>query len=313
MAGAAQRLLDCLTPAQRAKAALPFDSDERLNWKFVPAERQGLPLGEMEEPQRELTRHLLLTALSAEGYRKAAAIQQLETVLAELEKGKGPVRDPLRYHLTVFGQPGAKGAWAWRLEGHHLEVQVTLLEGRVVGLTPHFMGANPGRVAGGPLAGTEVLAEEDALGLALAASLTPEQARLAVLPGKAPADILSGDAKVARALEPRGIGLDRLDARQQRMLRRMLACFAERYRGELAAPVLRETGALPPEQVCFAWMGGTRAGEPHYYRIQTPTLLLELDNTQGKANHVHTVWRDLRDDFGRDALRRHLEAEHGAR
>lgn len=313
MARAAEAFVGSLSPEQRAKAILPFGSDERLDWKFVPAERKGLPLGEMSEPQRALARQLLQSALSTEGARKASRIQELETVLASLEKGKGPVRDPLRYFVTIFGTPGPKGAWAWRFEGHHLEVQLTLLDGTVVGLTPHFMGSNPGKVADGPLAGTEVLGEEDALGRALAVSLSAEQSKAATLPGKVPADIVSGAAREARAPEPRGIALARLSPEQATVFWSIIERFARRFRGELAEPAVAELRALPADQLSFAWSGGTAVGEPHYYRIQGPALLLELDNTQNRANHVHTVWRDLRNDFGGDALRRHLGAQHGAR
>jgi hypothetical protein len=310
MTEAAGEFLNSLEPAQRARAELPFGSDERLNWRFVPAERLGLPLGAMTEPQRNLARRLMRSALSADGARKAETIQNLESVLASLEKGRGPVRDPNLYHLTVFGVPGPKGAWAWRLEGHHLEVQVTLLDGQPVGLTPHFMGANPGKVAAGPLSGTEVLADEDTLGRALALTLDKAQREIAVIPGKVPADILSGATRVARPLEPRGITLAQLGTPQRELFWQIVSRFVGRFRGELADPVLAELRALPADQLSFAWSGGMEVGEGHYYRIQAPSLLLELDNTQNNANHVHTVWRDLRNDFGGDALRRHLKTEH---
>lgn len=313
MTRAAEAFLASLSAEERRLAALPFGSDDRLDWKFVPAERRGLALGAMSERQRALARGLLQSALSAEGARQAQGIQDLEGVLAELEQGRGPIRDPLRYHLSVFGTPGPRGAWAWRFEGHHLSIQLTLLDGQVVGLTPHFMGANPGKVAKGPHAGREVLGDEDALGRALAATLTPEQAKVATLPGKVPSDILSGSLREARALEPRGIPLSRLSTEQRVLFWLAVERFARRYRGELAEPALAELRATPPEQLTFAWCGGLRAGEPHYYRIQGPALLIELDNTQNGANHVHTVWRDLRRDFGGDALRRHLVEAHGER
>ena len=313
MASAAGELLGSLSAEQRARATLPFASDERLNWKFVPAERLGLPLDAMSDRQRALTRGLLASALSAEGTLKAERIRDLESVLAEIEKGKGPRRDPLRYFVTIFGTPGPKGSWAWRFEGHHLEVQVTLVDGEVVGLTPQFMGANPGKVADGPRAGLETLSDEDALGRELAASLTPEQAGLAIIPGKVPGDILSGASREAMAIEPMGIPLSRLDPGQRERLWTVIGRFVGRYRGELAGPVLAELRALPADAIWFAWCGSTKVGEGHYYRIQAPGVLMELDNTQNKANHVHTVWRDLRHDFGRDALRRHLETEHAGR
>lgn len=313
MANAANDLLGSLTEAQRTQASLPFGSDERLNWKFVPSDRQGLPLKEMTTAQRDRVQRLLRTALSTEGAKKAETIQTLESVLAALEKGKDPVRDSERYFITLFGTPGAKGAWAWRFEGHHLEVQVTLLDGQPVGLTPQFMGTNPGKVTVGPHAGTEALADEDALGRTLAVTLNEEQRKLAIILGKAPSDILSGATREAKALEPAGVHLSQLDLAQRDIFWQIVSRFVGRFRGELADPVLTELRALPADQLSFAWCGGTKVGEGHYYRIQAPGLLLELDNTQNNANHVHTVWRDLRNDFGRDALQRHLKSEHAAR
>lgn len=60
----------------------------------------------------------------------------------------------------------------------------------------------------------------------------------------------------------------------------------------------------------FAWAGGIQKGEPHYYRIQTPAFLIEYDDTQNNANHIHSVWRDFDGDFGGDLLAQHYEASH---
>ena len=62
--------------------------------------------------------------------------------------------------------------------------------------------------------------------------------------------------------------------------------------------------------VYFAWAGGIKPGDLRYYRIQTPSFLIEFDDTQDKANHIHSVWRDLSGDFGGDLLRAHYETSH---
>lgn len=317
MAEAAQGFLASLRPDQRTKAALPLGDPARLDWKFVPAERKGLYLRDMDPAQREKAAALLRAALSAEGLRKVDGIRTLEGILRDMEKDTTGRRDPDKYAYAVFGTPAPTGTWSWRLEGHHLEVLVSIVDGHVVGLTPHFMGAAPGKVAAGPhdagKAGLEVLGDEDRLGRELALSLDDEQAKVGWLPGKAPADILSGQSRQAKRLEPVGISLDRLRPDQKATFWRIVSLNADRFRGDLAKPVVDGLRALPEDKLHFAYIGGAKEGEGRYYRIQAPDLLIELDNTQNKANHPHAVWRDLRNDFGGDALRRHLERDHGAR
>jgi hypothetical protein len=314
---AAQAFLDSLRPEQRAKAALPLDDPARLDWKFVPAERKGLYLRDMDPPQREKATALLRAALSDEGLRKVEGIRRLEGLLQAMEKDTTGRRDPGKYAYAVFGTPSPKGTWCWRLEGHHLEVIVTIVDGHVVGLTPSFMGASPAKAPLHPhapdLAGTELLGDEDRLGRELAQSFDAEQARIGHLPGKAPADILSGQSRKARRLEPAGIALAQLRPAQKAIFWKLVALHAERFRGDLAKPVLDGLRALPEDKLHFAYIGGTKLGEGRYYRIQAPELLIEMDNTQNGANHIHSVWRDLRNDFGGDALRRHLERDHGAK
>lgn len=317
MAEAAQGFLASLRPEQRAKAALPLDDPARLDWKFVPAERKGLYLRDMDPAQREKAAALLRAALSDIGLRKVEGIRTLEGILRDVERDTTGRRDPDKYAYAIFGTPSAKGTWSWRLEGHHLEVLISIVDGHVVGLTPHFMGAAPGKVPAGPhdagQAGLEVLGEEDRLGRELALSLDAGQAKVGWLPGKAPADILSGQSRKARRLEPAGIALSQLRPEQKALFWRLIALHAERFRGDLAKPALDALKALPEDKLHFAHIGGTKEGEGRYYRIQAPELLIELDNTQNKANHPHAVWRDLRNDFGGDALRRHLERDHGAK
>jgi hypothetical protein len=313
----AESFLAKLTPAQRAKANIPFKSDERFNWKFVPADRKGLPLKEMNKDQTQAALKILHSALSASGETKANSIRQLESVLKEIEKGKGPTRDPELYYLTIFGTPSAQGSWAWRFEGHHLEVQVTLLNGEIIGLTPHFMGTNPGRVmeigSSQKHVGLDALGKEDKLGRDLANSLHDSQIALGIFGGKAPSDILSGQSREAKALQPLGITLADLSAEQQAVFWQIVEEFVLRFKSELSAPTLKALREVPKNKLTFAWMGGLKEGEGHYYRIQGPDFLIELDNTQNNANHVHTVWRDLKNDFGNDALRRHLATEHSTR
>lgn len=307
MAEAAQGFLKVLTPEQRATAVYELKSPERLDWHFIPRERKGLPLKALTPAQRHLAYGLLSSGLSHRGFFKATAIMSLEQILRDVEKGSGPVRDPELYYFTIFGEPTARGTWGWRVEGHHLSLNFTLVKGVVSATTPAMMGSNPGEVRAGPQKGLRVLGREEDLGRALVKSLDESQRRQALLPGSAPADIILGPGRKAEPLTPMGLRVADLNPEQRGVLKELLHEYVLRHRAEVAGQTLKEIAAAGPEKLWFAWMGGLEKGDSHYYRVQGPTFILEYDNTQNNANHVHTTWRDLKNDFGEDTLRRHYE------
>lgn len=312
MASSAKTFLAALTPEQRTKAAFAFGSPERENWHFIPKERNGLPLKEMSAAQRHLAYALLSSGLSHSGYGKAVTIMSLEQILQDLEgpNRKFP-RDPELYFVSVFGEPGPKGAWGWRVEGHHLSVNFTLLDGAVVAGTPSFMGTNPAEVRTGGRAGLRVLGTEEDLARTLVHSLNDDQRRQAVVQPKAPDDILTVATAVADIGAAKGLRFSDMNAEQKELVRNIVHAYVGRLRGELAAADLKAIEAAGLDPVVFAWAGGLERGQGHYYRIHGPTFLLEYDNTQNDANHVHAVWREFKGDFGRDVLGDHLRAAHG--
>jgi hypothetical protein len=310
LARAANRLLEGLTAEQRARATFTFEDAERLNWHFIPRERRGLPLKEMTAQQRATAHALLQAGLSEAGYRKVETIRELEGVLRELG-GDPDVRDPDLYFFSIFGQPGA-GPWGWRAEGHHLSLNFTLVADTLVATAPAFYGANPARVPSGSREGLRALAAEEDLARELVTSLDAGQRAEAVLDVEAPSDILTGNAAEVDPLAPAGIAVTRLDAQQSALLVRLLDEYLGRMAPDLAARRRAALEATDFARVTFAWAGSMASGEPHYYRIQGPSFLVEYDNTQSNANHIHTVWRDFAGDFGRDLLRQHYrDADHG--
>jgi hypothetical protein len=311
MAKAAGAFLGSLTPEQKAKVAFPFKTeskDERLDWHFIPRERKGLPIKEMTEPQRALARALLHTGLSDDGYKKAEIIQSLENILREMEAGKGPVRDPERYFVSVFGEPGDKQPWGWRWEGHHQAFNYTLTPGQSPAMTPSFFGSNPGEVKDGPQKGTRPLAREEDLGRELVKSLDAEQLKTALIAKVAPKDILNVPGR--NDTKPEGIPYAKLTAAQQKQLVSVVKEYLFRCRPDVAAEDWAKVEKLGLDKLCFAWAGGLERGEPHYYRIQLANFVLEYDNTQNNANHPHSVWRDFDHDFGLDVLAEHYKASH---
>ena len=307
MLTAAEAFLRSLSPAQRSKALFAFEDAERLNWHFVPRARRGLPLKEMSAQQRELARGILRAGLSRRGYLTANTIIDLELVLREM--GESPkFRDPELYFFSIFGTPSRTTPWSFRAEGHHLSLNFTLVRDTLAATAPAFFGANPAEVRRGARRGLRALADEEDIGRELVLSLAERQRARALISEDAPRDIVTGNAARVEPLSPIGIRATELRPEQAAILVRLL----EVYLGRMAEPLAaRRRAALERtdfDKVAFAWAGSTRRGEAHYYRIQGPSFLVEYDNTQNGANHIHTVWRDFDGDFGRDLLREHYRS-----
>ncbi len=312
MAKAANAFLASLKPEQKAQATFPFESEakgERLNWHFIPRERKGLPLKDMTEPQVALARALLKTGLSDDGYRKAETIQSLEAILKVMEKDTTGKRDPMKYYVSIFGTPGDK-TWGWRWEGHHQSFNYTSAGSAAPSVTPSFFGTNPGEVREGERKGLRVLGLEEDLGRALVKSLNDEQRKAAVISTEAPKDILN-DPKRPDPTKPEGVPASKLSAGQQAELVKIIKLYLFRCRTDVAAEEFAKIEKAGIGSVHFAWAGGFELGQPHYYRIQNSAFVLEYDNTQNGANHVHCIWRDFANDFGGDVLKRHVSQEHG--
>ncbi len=307
MAAAANNFLATLTPDQTARAAYPLNDNERFNWHFIPRERKGLPVKEMAPEQKHLAHALLSTALSHRGYLKASTIMSLEQVLRDLEQGKGPTRDPELYFVTIFGKPAAQGTWGWRLEGHHLSLNFMLVEGKEISVTPSFLGSNPGEVRDGPRKGLRVLGAEEDLARQLVGLLTDEQKKIALYTNTAPREIITGNDRKAKALTPMGISAAKLNKAQTELLWQVIREYIYRYRPEIADQDLKKIEKAGAKNLYFAWAGSIAPKEGHYYRVQGPTFLMEYDNTQNNANHIHAVWRDFEHDFGDDLLREHYD------
>ena len=309
MADAANHFLDALTPEQKIKAVFDLKDAERYDWNFVPLIRKGLTFKEMTPGQHLLGQALLSSALSQRGYMKAVTIMSLDDILKEMEHGTGPVRDPELYYVSIFGKPDANGTWAWRVEGHHLSLNFVIVGGTNITVTPSFFGSNPAEVRTGPRTGLSVLGSEENLGRQLVKSLNDEQKKIAIYTNTAPREIITGNQRKANFLVPTGLAASKMDKAQQALLQQIIEEYVRRYRPELADADLQKIEKGGWEKISFAWAGGVEPGQGHYYRVQGPTFLMEFDNTQNDANHIHTVWRDLENDFGEDLLRAHYDQE----
>jgi hypothetical protein len=309
MTDTAKAFLASLDAEQRARATFQFQDEERFAWHYIPKVRKGLPLKDMNSAQKHLAHALLSAGLSQRGYIKAITIMSLDEILRILEQGKGPVRDPEGYFFSVFGEPLEIGTWGYRIEGHHLSQNFTITNGKVQG-APSFFGDNPAEVREGPRKGLRVLAHEEDFARAFVQSLTPEQKKTAILNGDAPADILTTNSrKAALKGQPSGISAAKLDAHQKELLQNLLDEYCYNM-PEQVAQAREEQIKKAGNNLYFAWTGGEQPGQPHYYRIQAPAFLIEYDDTQNNANHIHSVWRDFEGDFGLDLLKEHYQTSH---
>jgi hypothetical protein len=305
MAEYANRFLASLGPEQRSSASFSLQDRERFDWGYTPRRRRGIPFKQLTSEQRRLAKELVRSGLSEIGYRKATDIVRLESVLRELE---GASRDPDLYFVSIFGTPSARGSWGWRLEGHHLSLNFTVVEGAVASPTPLFYGANPATVRTGALTGLRALAGEEDRARELLASLDGKQRERAIFQRSAPSEIVTGDAEKVDPLAPAGVPARDLTTPQRELLRKLVEEYICRMPEDVASERRERLERAGWEKIFFAWAGGSQSGQPHYYRLQGPTFLIEYDNTQNQANHIHTVWRDFEGDFGRDLLREHYRS-----
>ncbi|MEK6322222.1 MAG: DUF3500 domain-containing protein [Acidobacteriota bacterium] len=310
MARAAEAFSHSLTPEQRAKAGFTLEDEQRFDWHFIPRARKGIPFKELDPAQQRLGNALLASGLGQQGFIKAATIMSLDAVLRDMEEGKGPVRDPELYYLSLFGDAQSGKSWGWRVEGHHLSLNFTIAEGNNVASTPAFFGANPAQVLQGPRKGLRALAGEEDLARSLIKSLDDKQRAQALVSEKTPTDILSSTARRAEPLKPAGLQTSGLGQKQQEILMALLNEYASRHPADVARARLDRVRSAGLGTVFFAWAGGLEKGQAHYYRIQGPTFLVEYDNTQNNANHIHSVWRDFNGDFGLDLLAAHYQKDH---
>lgn len=309
---AANEFFNSLDAAQKKKAVYSYSDNERFNWNFVPTTRNGISLHDLSSAQKALATSLLKESLSEQGYKKASGIIALEEILREVEgRSKDDTyRDPLNYFFTFFGEPSTTAVWGWRIEGHHLALNFSSANGFVSSSTPTFMGSNPAIVPAGPEKGRKTLKDEMDLAFAFVNSLTPAQQSIAIFSDKALPEIISGNSRKASLLEPRGIVFKNLTPKQKEEFLNLLNVFVKNYELGFSRKLMAKIEKAGIDNLSFAWAGSLAPGNGHYYRIQGPMLLIEYDNTQTNANHVHTTVRDLTNDFAEDILKEHYEKEH---
>ncbi|QEL17916.1 DUF3500 domain-containing protein [Limnoglobus roseus] len=310
MTTAAQRFLEAMPAAQKGKAMFAFDNEERFNWHFVPlndvatksSTREGVPLEDMSKEAQTAALDMMRAGMSEEGFKWAEAIRQRENILAEFEPMNAWYRKPGWYFFTVYGKPAATGRWGWRVEGHHLAVSYTVVDGEVVSTTPFFMGLNPVTIMQGAKKGERnVITPCEDLGRALFKSLDPDQQKVALLAKHLP-EVAGRTAHAPEDL-PKGLSASKMTAAQQKNLVALLAHYMGRMPAGLAKTETDRLTAAGIDRISFVYTGEPEPGKRHTYAVQGPTFLVHYLNEQNDchknpANHIHSIYRSLKNDFG---------------
>ncbi len=312
----ANTLIRNLSEPLKERMLFSLNDEERMNFHFVPRQRKGINLHDLNEKQRDLAFALIRSSLSDEGLRKTTEIMALENVLYKIENNKfkwpdgSPGRDPLNYYFSIFGTPSDTGFWGWRFEGHHVSLNFMLNDNKIVSSTPSFFGTNPAKVDVEGFDKIEVLKLESDLGFRLLGSMSDEQMKIVRFSEEAPGNIFSGANRTATALEPKGLMYPAMTTDQKAIFMDLLNVYIDNYELGFSKRLRAKIEAAGIENLSFSWAGSLTAGSGHYYRIQGPSLLIEFDNTQNNANHIHSAVRDLTNDFAEDLLKQHYENHH---
>lgn len=309
---AAKALQATFTAEQRDSGMFAFDDEERQFWHFTPYPHAGIDWRTFSEGQRDQVINLLQTTLSDQGYGRTREIMEMENMLRILENRSDTDerRNPERYYFSLFGQPSDTQPWGWRFEGHHISLNFSSVAGGL-SVTPAFFGSNPARVPVGPTKGYRILDAEEDIARELMALFSDAQRKTAIIMPEAPVEMITANAPRISLDTFEGLPYGSLNDEQQEKLNGLIRLYLNNMKPRIAEKKWQDIKEADLDKLHFAWAGTLTPGEAHYYRIHGPNLLIEYDNTQNNANHVHTVLRDPNSDWGDDLLKQHYKAaEH---
>jgi hypothetical protein len=314
---AANAFLALLSNEQRQTVTFAIDAKEWRSWQNMHCFllRHGLMLDDLTVTQREAVLNILRASLSAAGYDNARDVMKLNHHAAEITNRFDEFGEWF-YWISLFGQPSESEPWGWQIDGHHLIVNCFVLGDQMV-MTPDFRGSEPVAARSGKYAGTKVFQEEEALGLELMRTLTPEQQQTAIIGTTIPRDVITTAQVDNLELPATGICYDSLTSPQRELMRKLIALYVGRIRPghdqiRMAEVIKRLSRTF------FGWIGQWGEDDPFYYRIYSPVILIEFDHLPGiiwdnmepTRDHIHTVVRTPNgNDYGRDLLRQHY-AQH---
>jgi hypothetical protein len=297
-----------LNDVQKKKAVFQFDEMNRYEWHYLPATmiaRTGIGVKELDSNQKQNFYTLLQAYLSKEGYTRTKNIMRFEDLLKELEPNNLN-RIPENYFIAIYGVPGRDSTWGWKFSGHHIALNFTIVNDKLA-FAPFFFGVYPAEVKDGPKKGLRLIKEEEDLGFELVNLLSPQQKQKTLFQLKAFTDIVSTNAQQIAPLKPVGILAKEFTSGQKIILNKLIVAYLLSMPPGIAKNRINKIEKEEMNLIRFGWAGSTEPGKPHYFRVQGKTFLIEFDNTQNNANHIHSVWRDFNGDFGLDLLKEHYQ------
>ncbi len=303
-------LIDVLDDATREKLILDLDNEDRQHWHYYPdiIPRKGLRLKELSKEKIFRIMNILENVLSEQGTEKTKRIIDLENIL--FFRSGSSSRDPLKYYFTLFGKPSNKNLWGLQFEGHHISLNFLFNGNQIVSSAPRFFGANPSIYTDNSNKKVDTLKQEEYVARKLVLSMSESQKDKTIFSSIAPPDIVTGTKARSVSLKPKGINFTDLNSEQKKKFLQLINVYLdvlpEKEKVRIESRIFFEN----LEFLFFAWAGGIQPGQGHYYRIQGKDFIIEYDNTQENANHIHTVWRDLDNDFGRRFLSNHYKNHH---
>ncbi|WP_077023392.1 DUF3500 domain-containing protein [Fuerstiella marisgermanici] len=301
MAQSAARFLETLDYSQKLQATFSYEDPERINWHFIPRERKGVGLWDLKGAAFDSANALVASGLTAAGYQTVLQVRSLEEVLYLFEGGdeaeRRTKRHPHKYYISIFGNPAGKSVWGWRFEGHHLSLNFSIKNGKIISSTPEFIGANPGQIDAGPGRILRVLGKREDVARQLLKAAPDDQQSKLWLSKEAPNDIRGGGIAQPVVDDAKGVRYADMTPEQQKLLKDLLAEYLTAMPATVVKQRMQQINKGGMDDVHFAWWGGSELNEPHHYVVQGPTFIIEYNNTQNSANHVHAIWRNLAGDF----------------
>ena len=301
MAVAAQKLIDVLPADQKQKLLYKYDDPERVNWHFIPKDRNGIVLWDLNGEPKKVAEDLVKVGLSAAGHAKVLQVRSLEEVLYLFEAGEEDYRRNRRhthkYHITIFGVPGPTGLWGWRFEGHHLSLNFSIQDGVVVSSTPEMFGANPALIDAGPGRQLRILSGREDIARQILKACNDEQKKKMWISETAPDDIRGAGAPQAVVEAAVGLRYGDMSPDQQKMLRDLLGEYLSAMPAQVVRDRMKAMEKSGMDDVRMAWWGESEVNKRHHYVIQGASFIVEYNNTQNEANHVHAMWRNVGGDF----------------
>jgi len=305
MADTARELIASIDHKKKAELVYVFKNSSRENWHFFPnwSGRKGIPLSQFSNKQKGFIRELLHLLLTSEAFQEQENVRLIHGLRKDFKDPNNPMK---LYYLSIFGSPSTSTNWGWRFEGHHLSLNCTLVNGKILSVTPSFWGASPVRANNLDDREIELFFEEQVVCLSLVESLTESQRQKGELNrSKGP----QAKPKIFREdfQNDSGLYFSELKSKQQELLRRLIFTFAQKYRPEILEEVDQRKPIIDAETIRFSYRLNSER-YISYFRILSKEYLIEYDNQGG--NHIHAAWRDFDGDFGRDLIKEHKSKEN---